>query len=258
MLLPKKAIRTVQSELWFLKEAKDSFYFKYRRFMRKPHDIDFALIHNIRKDQPGCFIDVGANQGQSIESIRLFAPEARIESFEPNRNLAAKLKARYRDDDLVQVHDVGLSDQAATRQLYVPSYRNFVYDGLASLDLESAKSWINPDRVYLFRADALKIMKFDCKVETLDSLHLDPIFIKIDVQGTEYAVIAGGLETIRKYQPVIMVEAFGDDPRLVALMAAEKYEPYHFHNGKLSPYAEIARNTFLITKNRLESSFIRM
>ncbi len=253
----KKAIRTAQSELWFLKEAKDEFYYRYRKFSRKPHDKDFGVIALIKKGEPGCFIDVGANQGQSIESIRLFAPRARIESFEPNPGLAQKLTARYQADPLVNVHNVGLSDHPGLMELYVPSYKGFVYDGLASLDIESAKSWINADRVYFFKPDAIEIAKCRCTVETLDTLNLDPIFIKIDVQGTEYSVIEGGLETVRKHQPILMVEGFEEDPRLAGFLASENYDPYVFSDGKLVPGAHHAVNTFLITKARLEKSIIQ-
>lgn len=41
---------------------------------------------------------------------------------------------------------------------------------------------------------------------TLDSLNLTPSFIKMDVQGFEYDVLLGGLETLKKYRPVMIIE----------------------------------------------------
>lgn len=46
----------------------------------------------------------------------------------------------------------------------------------------------------------------DIPIIRLDSLNLSPNFIKIDVQGFEYDVILGGLETIKKYRPIMIVE----------------------------------------------------
>jgi FkbM family methyltransferase len=80
----------------------------------------------------GTYVDIGANTGQSIESIKLFAPGANVVSFEPNPELADKLERRYRGDPKVKIKAIGLSDAVAMLTLHVPVYRGFVYDGLAS------------------------------------------------------------------------------------------------------------------------------
>lgn len=49
----------------------------------------------------------------------------------------------------------------------------------------------------------------DVEVVTLDSLRLAPDFVKIDVEGMEYAVLIGGEQTIRTYRPVVMLEENG-------------------------------------------------
>jgi hypothetical protein len=41
---------------------------------------------------------------------------------------------------------------------------------------------------------------------TLDSLSLDPSFIKMDVEGYEYEVLKGAAATIQKHKPVIFFE----------------------------------------------------
>lgn len=50
---------------------------------------------------------------------------------------------------------------------------------------------------------------------TLDSLNLNPDLIKIDVEGDEFKVLQGSVETLKKYKPVLIVEMFnawGDNP----------------------------------------------
>lgn len=49
----------------------------------------------------------------------------------------------------------------------------------------------------------------DVEVITLDSLALSPDFIKLDVEGMEWHALKGGEETIRRCQPVIMLEENG-------------------------------------------------
>ena len=46
-------------------------------------------------------------------------------------------------------------------------------------------------------------------VITLDALGLAPDFIKLDVEGCEYAALLGGEATIRAHRPVIMLEDNG-------------------------------------------------
>lgn len=55
----------------------------------------------------------------------------------------------------------------------------------------------------------------------LDSLYLAPDFIKIDCEGYEYKVVAGALQTILRYKPIIMIEQKMHGPRYgVSEMAA--------------------------------------
>src|SRR5215472_10350310 len=92
----KKALLTLQGEVSSLKEATESFYRIARHWLRIPHESDFKALKLIRSDLQGCYVDIGANNGQSIESISLLKPYAQIVSFEPNARLAQKLKIRYK------------------------------------------------------------------------------------------------------------------------------------------------------------------
>lgn len=248
-----KAIRTLQSELWFLKEPKDLLYLWSRRLLRLPHETDFRALRLIRERFDGCYVDVGGNQGQSIESIRLVVPDARIVSFEPNPALHRRLAERYRHDPRIEVRGVGLAERPGRMTLHVPSYRGFVYDGLSSLDEAAARAWINPETVYFFRPRSLRINAYDCAIETLDDQKLDPVFIKIDVQGTELNVVRGGLETIRRHRPVLLVEDFSADPRLVALMTELGYGEYGFDGRGFVPGRGAGPNSFLLTAERLSA-----
>lgn len=247
----KKPMRTAQSYFPFLKETKDSFYRSYRRILRKPSEPYFAGLAPISETFPGSYIDVGGNTGQSIESIRLFVPDARIISFEPNPGLAAKLIQRYQGDPLVTIRDVGLSDQRSRMKLHVPSYRGFVYDGLGSLDYNNAKSWLCSDTVYFFDPNKLAVQSHDCAIETLDMQNIEnPVFIKIDVEGTEFSVLKGGTETLRRSKPILLIEGLHEKPEIENLVRPLGYAPYEFRRGLF--FAGYSPGcTFLITRERI-------
>lgn len=246
-----KLLRTAQSELPFLKPVKVAWRYHYARVARKPSDPDFGSLRFIPDSLPGCYVDVGANQGQSIESIRLFKPHARIHAFEANPRLAARLQQRHRDSESVTVHPYGLAGTASNETLFTPVYKGFVYDGLASLDRNNAASWLGPETLYRFSPQRLVLHETACRTERLDDQCLDPIFIKIDVQGYELAVVRGGLETIRRFDPVLMIEDLSHRPKLLALLESLGYQQYLFDDtGFYRADAASAVNFLLMTDRR--------
>ena len=244
----KKVLRTLQSELPSVKEYKDEFYLYTRRILRIPHESDFRAVKLF--DQDDCFVDVGANQGQSIESILLFRTNARIVSYEPNTQLCEKLWRRYSNFKNVTIRPIGLADKAGKFNLFVPSYNGFVYDGLASFSRESAAGWLNKDRLLNFDPRKLSIQEIECSAETLDSQNLNPGFIKIDVQGYEENVIQGGMNTIKAREPVLLVEALSD--RAHEILGRLGYDEYSFDGHLFRKGRSTGPNSFLLTKRRLE------
>jgi FkbM family methyltransferase len=249
----RKGIRTLQSQFPVLKDAKDAYYRHSRRLLRVPHESDFRALSLIPEALGGCYVDVGANHGQSIESILLFRPSAQIVSFEANPGLAEKLRRRYARRAGIRVEAVGLADRVDTFKLFVPSYNGFVYDGAASLDRVSAASWVSPRTVFGFDPAKLDIAEIECHVETLDGYRLDPIFIKIDVQGFEYQVLHGARQTLERCQPLLLVENFRSDERLVRLMGELGYEEFYHQDGTLRRGNSPRENSFLMTEARWAS-----
>ncbi|MFE1601526.1 FkbM family methyltransferase [Methylobacterium sp. ID0610] len=227
-------LRTSQSYFPFLKSAKDRFYLHARRLARLPHDRDLACIRHIDfRDR--VIVDVGANHGQSIESCRLYRRDVAIHSFEPNPMLAEMLRRRYAGCGGVTVHGVGLADRSDVFDLYVPSYRGFVYDGLASMDVREASEWLSPETIYGFSRDALSINRLSCRVETLDAQGLKPAFIKIDVQGFELQVLKGAAETLNAFRPVLLIEAVPPEGEIVRFLRGLGYVECAVRDGAIVP-----------------------
>jgi hypothetical protein len=77
-------------------------------------DLEFDLRYLVRGPNP-VVLDVGANTGQSIELFRRTLNKPRIFSLEPNPVLAAELKKKYANCEIVvEAAAVGSSEGTST------------------------------------------------------------------------------------------------------------------------------------------------
>jgi FkbM family methyltransferase len=138
----------------------------------------------------GTAIDVGANQGFFAYALSRIAE--RVEAFEPNPDYAAfaqrMLGARAR------VHSVALSNRSGRQQFAVPVSEAGVVLHLGGSLHPTDASHANAQR-------------FEVEVRTLDSYGFGEVrVIKVDVEGSEMAVLEGARETIRRDRPTLIVE----------------------------------------------------
>ncbi|MDJ0641348.1 MAG: FkbM family methyltransferase [Erythrobacter sp.] len=227
----KRRLRSAQTHFPGIRTAKFSAYNWATRNLGWRVEPEFKLLDALAPCELA--IDIGGNWGQSIYALQRHARPARTVSFEPNPQLAARLQATFAGDPTVQIESFALGDTPGEFELYLPSYRGYEYDGLASLDYDSAAQWLNPERMAGFDPNLLKICKHKIEVRTLDSYGLTPDIIKIDVQGHEEAVIRGGMETIRRGQPALIIE--DPTPGLIALLADGGLEHFGLVGGRLIP-----------------------
>ncbi len=246
----KKLVRTIQTELPVLQAPKEWVRHQLHWVTRTPHDRDFAALKVLPVAEDELLLDIGANHGQSIASMRLFRPHAPMIAFEPNPILAGKLTKRAKSDPDLDIRSYGLGAETGTFRLFIPVYNGWVYDGLASFDRDEAANWINPDRIYAYRPKLLQVEECVCEVRTLDAQNCSPGFIKIDVQGLEYDVLRGGMETLKRSSPILMVEQFGTDNRVTELVSSLGYVPYSFDGHRLLTEPSETSNTFLIPPGR--------
>ncbi len=93
----------------------------------------------------------------------------------------------------------------------------------------------------------MNVAEFEVRVRTLDEFSLAPCLIKIDVQGTEAAVVEGALETIRQHRPVLFVE--DPDARLLKLLASFRYRRYGLRRGTIENNARPTKNVLLVPED---------
>lgn len=138
----------------------------------------------------GTAIDAGANQGVFAYAFSRIA--AQVEAFEPNPDyarFAQRMLGRR-----ARVHQLALSDKAGRAEFVVP-----LGDDGTVLHLGGTLSDGG--------AATAKSMRFDVELRTIDSFGFrDVRAIKVDVEGSELAVLAGGRETILRDRPPLIVE----------------------------------------------------
>lgn len=203
-------------------------------FMNLSVHEDFFLQIFKGVDLPGnaCFIDIGANVGQTLLKFRSCS-DAAYYGFEPNPGCVYYLNSlisvnKMKDatiiptglaagDHIAKFYKKGSVDSAGT-----------IVEGLRP----EFYSQGDVEYVPVFRFDGLDLIN-DKRIS----------LVKIDVEGAEYEVLSGMTETIKKHKPAILCEVLDSHneenvphvqaraDKLVALMHSLDYKIYRIvHN----------------------------
>ena len=245
----KKIIRTAQTFFPGWEDIKYTFQRTQRRLRRTPFEEDFNALQLFPESSDAVFVDVGANRGQSIDAILLKRRNGAVISFEPNGSLYQKLCKLYRDNPRVTVHNLGLGSERGEFKLFVPSYRGFMFDGLASFDKESAATWLR-GQLYGYQEALLEVHEVNCEILRMDDLALKPSFIKLDVQGFELPALQGAENTLDQFRPILLIET--PDTEIKTYLKRFGYVQCKFDRGALIPSAHGgALNSFFLMPQAL-------
>jgi len=138
---------------------------------------------------------VGANIGQFGESLRAHGYRGKILSFEPTAACFATLAQKAAADGNWEAHHCGLGAAEGTATLHASQLS--VFNSILELS-DSAK--LHDNRMSIDHTEEIEI-------RTLDQVaaHLaGSILLKIDTQGYEQQVIAGGRKTIARVAGILM------------------------------------------------------
>jgi FkbM family methyltransferase len=166
---------------------------KYRILQRLGQsNPEIALVRSLC-DPNRVSLDVGAAVGEF--TIAMLERSRSVIAFEPRPTQAHELAAMFEAvGAAVRVEPVALSDKpgaAEMRELELEPGRSTIDSANALTDLEGS-----PVRIV------------DVRVTRLDDLGLDNVgFIKIDVEGHEFAVLRGAADTLRRNRPTLFIEA---------------------------------------------------
>lgn len=245
--LATKAVRSVKVNFPMLVDAKYALQVWRRGLVGKPHELDFAALKHLKwsgADEDFLFLDVGANRGQTVSSVRMFR-DFSIVCVEPIPSLADKLKKRALKEPNLRIIQAAASDTNEPLRLYIPRYKNFSFDGLASTQYDAAANWLDQDKLFGFNKSHLHVDEVNVPAIRIDDLNLAPGFVKIDVQGAEIFTLRGMAETIKKHHPVILLERPEVDVE-VAFLKDHGYAPYKFDGVSFTPGIKDNLNTFFL------------
>jgi FkbM family methyltransferase len=153
---------------------------------------EVALFRQLIK--PGqVVLDIGSNIGaHTVPLAQFVGPSGRVLAFEPQRipfySLCANVVLNNLDN--VVCHQAAVGEVAGS--LAVPELDYWAENNFGGMELTRDFSHRRTYTVPLLKIDDLR----------LDNCH----FMKIDVEGMERKVLAGAVETIRRFRPILYVE----------------------------------------------------
>jgi FkbM family methyltransferase len=168
-----------------------------QRYVLRPSLFERALAG---KPAP-TVIDIGASIGSTVAEILAVRPDATVFAFEPRPDGMARMRERFGGNSHVHLYECGVGSTRGRMQLHVLNNR-------AGSSLLPLSEW---GRDLAARAQAWEQSVVEVEVVTLDEWYraLDPPpeaidLIKIDTQGFEKHVIAGGGQVLERAAFVIM------------------------------------------------------
>jgi FkbM family methyltransferase len=243
----KKLLRTFQTNFPHLQNTKFTLMRLYRNKLKIPFEKDFYALHLFPDMEGALFLDAGANRGQSTDSILMRTKNSRIHLFEPNPLLWEKLERQYANNKRVIINKFGLGDKMVEQVMYIPFYKQWMFDGLSSFYEDKARNWLKGN-VFLFKEKYIRLRKFKCQITKLDELDLAPFFIKLDIQGYEFQAIRGAEKTIKAYEPILLIES--PNEKIIDYLKGFGYQFYSFKKWEFTPGTKGELNTFFMTENK--------
>ena len=144
-------------------------------------------------------LDIGAHIGCHTIMYSKINPNANIYSFEPQSKLFSLLDANLKANDIKNVTILNNAVGNEVKRVHMSNYiadgpnndKPLVYDGYDQ-NIGGLSLGRDGEEVSMITVDSLALTECD--------------FIKIDVEGAEKMVIAGAMNTIKKFKPTIFYE----------------------------------------------------
>jgi len=151
-------------------------------------------LKNFLKDDYVIF-DIGANIGVFTCFCATLAKNGKVFAFEPVSFVFDLLKKNTRDYDNVECYKIGFSSEIEEKEILIRQW--------APGDSTIQDSPIERPHQSFDLKEKIEISTLDNFVSEKKLRRID--FIKIDVEGYEDEVLKGGIETIKKFKPILGV-----------------------------------------------------
>lgn len=179
---------------------KPIFYSKFNKMLFP--EIDVKLIPEVELffindfiEKDSVVFDIGSNEGLYLLLFESAQKYNKIYGFEPIPVLNKRLKGFFPN---LSIFDFAISNQTNIGKFKVPLINDKRYDTRGTLENFEE---VNETGQNVFEVKTISMDDFveKYKIENLGG-------IKIDVEGHELKAIQGGLNTLKKFRPFLMIE----------------------------------------------------
>lgn len=195
----------IKNAAFFLPNAKEDCIQSIIASTKDYWDMQAHRIIDKYLKENSVILDIGANIGSHTLYWAIEKKAKKIYSFEPFDKiyeiLNTNIKLNYLQDK-VNIFNYGLSDEECNAEI-----GRFNKHNIGGTDFVKNET----GRFKLKTLDSLKIKE-----------HID--LIKIDVEGAEVEVLKGGIKTIEKNKPILVIESFNKKQELEELIFPLGYD----------------------------------
>ena len=146
-------------------------------------------------------LDVGAHMGEFAQRIRAMLPNADLISFEPLQEPFAKLTERFKGQPNFRAIRCALGEKAGQHEIHHNEYGpSSSLLSMAELHKQSFTFAVKE------KTEMIEVRRLSDVVRELNLR--DPLLLKLDVQGFEDKVIAGGEDVVARAKIIIIEVSF--------------------------------------------------
>ena len=252
--MKNKVISTLHKLLGFENYLFVFALFIYYKLRWDKNEKDFLKIFDLINKE-GVVVDIGANIGVMTAHFANKLQKSTILSFEPipsNINTFKRVSKFFRLTN-IKLFELALSDFEGETNMIMPVVGSAKKHGLSHV----AEQTEGNEQGEIFQ---VAVNKLDNITEITQSNK--PITaIKIDVEGHEFQVLKGAVNTITKYKPVIYCELWDSEQRqeIIEFVKSLNYTCKVVVDNKLCDFADQAKQNFYFIPNEFQDEgFIKM
>lgn len=145
--------------------------------------------------------DIGANDGTWSAEMRKLYPDAQIYAFEPLKECFSAIQKKFKNDNKCHIFNVALGDEDSLKFID----HNSFHPSSSILPMLPLHEELYPKSINRTK-ERIEVKKLDTLAPKL-TLKKD-ILVKMDVQGYEEKVIAGGKNTLPNADIIIIETAY--------------------------------------------------
>lgn len=257
--LPPSGILKLKTKSGVIKIATNqTSYLTQVLFWNGYKNFEYSEIFEKLSKKTDLFLDIGSNIGYYSLLAAKSNPKMKIYAFEPALGPKFYLNKNIHINNLsknISAVDLALSNTNGKIDFYEVQSLKYKYlkhnlagEGNAGTK-KTSRNFIKN------QVDAITLDDF-LKNQNINKIDL----IKIDTEGTEIDILTSGIETIKKYQPIIICETLFNtiEDKLESYFKALDYEFYNHHKKGLKKVSSInrkiddgIRNCFFVPKSKL-------